>query len=136
MKNYRCVQISEPADKHTWHDNFFCSSGDKKDPGMKWSSAGQINGMKCIQIKEPADRDTWHDNFLCLPNDSPLKLRWSSAGRISGKACIKWSEPADPHTWNDNYLCGKFQHYLEDLNIISCISTENKYKFSPFIQDH
>ena len=74
---------------------------------MKWSSAGQISGMKCIQIKEPSDPNTWTDNYLCLPSDSPLNLQWSHAGPIAGKACIQWSEPSDPHTWNDNYLCGK-----------------------------
>ena len=107
LRDQRCVQIAEPSDKHTWHDNFFCSSGDKKDPGMKWSFAGQVDAMKCVQIKEPSDPNTWHDNYLCLPIDSPLSLQWSHAGPIAGKACIQWSEPSDPKTWQDNYLCGK-----------------------------
>ncbi len=109
---YRCVQIKEPSDPHTWRDNYFCSSGHKKDPGMRWSYHGPIRGMKCTQIREPSDPNTWADNYLCLPSNSPLNLQWSYHGPIRGKACIRWIEPSDPHTWRDNYLCGKLHTYF------------------------
>ena len=109
INGYRCVRIIEPSDPHTWRDNYFCSSRQKKDPGMRWSYRGPIRGMKCTRIREPSDPNTWGDNYLCLPRYSPLNLQWSYRGRIRGKACIRWIEPSDPHTWRDNYLCGKFQ---------------------------
>ena len=108
LPHYHCVRILEPADPHTWNDNYFCSSAYKRNPGMRWSSHGPIRGMKCIKIRESADPHTWNDNYLCLPRNSPLNLQWSSAGPIRGKQCIQWLETADPHTWRDNYLCGEF----------------------------
>ncbi|MCF6442819.1 RICIN domain-containing protein [Pseudoalteromonas luteoviolacea] len=96
-----CVQTVEPADPHTWHDNYFCSS---QDLGMKWSYAGPIDGMRCTQIIELADPHTWQDNYLCLPNDSDYLFSWNSAGKGNMKNTVRWLEAADPHTWNDNYL--------------------------------
>ncbi|MCU0664630.1 MAG: hypothetical protein MUC50_20190, partial [Myxococcota bacterium] len=40
-----CVQINEPADPHTWDDNFLCA---KKDFHLKWSHSGPIAGMHCL----------------------------------------------------------------------------------------
>ncbi|HNN51314.1 MAG TPA: RICIN domain-containing protein [Pseudomonadota bacterium] len=97
-----CEQIREPADPHTWSDNFFCSD---RPLGMKWSNSGLIPGMRCTQIVEPADPHTWNDNFLCLPHGSPYRLQWSYSGPIPGLACVAWNEPSDPHTWHDNFLC-------------------------------
>ncbi|KZN67279.1 RICIN domain-containing protein [Pseudoalteromonas luteoviolacea] len=96
-----CVQTLEPADPHTWHDNYFCSS---QDIGMKWSYAGPINGMRCTQIKESADPHTWEDNYLCLPQDSDFLFSWNSAGKANMQKSVRWLESADPHTWDDNYL--------------------------------
>ena len=107
VRGFRCVQIKEPADRHTWHDNYFCSRGNKRNPGMRWSYAGPIRGMRCTRILEPAGPKIWRDNYLCVPRRSPLRFKWSSAGKVRGMACIQWREPADPHTWKDNYLCGK-----------------------------
>ena len=99
-----CIQISEPADPHTWQDNFFCSNNDF---GIRWSFQGPIPGMRCTQITEPAEppRHTWHDNFLCVPRQSPFEFSWSYAGPIPGLRCLRFNEPADPHTWHDNFLC-------------------------------
>lgn len=97
-----CTQISEPADNHTWGDNYFCAS---RDLGIRWSYAGPVAGMRCTAVAEPADPDTWTDNYLCVPGDSPVVFSWSYWGPIPGLQCVQWNEPADPHTWNDNYLC-------------------------------
>ena len=110
VRGYRCVQIKEPASKYTWHDNYFCSRRNTRNPGMRWSFAGPIRGMRCTQIKEPADSHIWKDNYLCVPRRSRLRFKWSFAGRIRGMACIQWREPADPHTWHDNFLCGKLKY--------------------------
>ena len=120
LSHYYCVRILEPSDPHTWGDNYFCSAGDKKNPGMRWSYSGQIFGLYCIQILEASDPHTWSDNFLCFPKSTPLNLQWSSAGPISGKACIRWHEASDPHTWGDNYLCGKFQ-FMARVSILKNI---------------
>ncbi|MCF2858380.1 RICIN domain-containing protein [Pseudoalteromonas sp. SMS1] len=96
-----CVQTVEPADPHTWHDNYFCAS---QDIGMKWSYAGPIDGMRCTQIQESADPYTWEDNYLCLPQNSDFLFSWSSAGKANMKKTVRWHESADPHTWHDNYL--------------------------------
>ena len=97
-----CTQIVEPADPHTWGDNYFCAS---RDIGMRWSNAGPLAGMRCTQVLEPADPNTWTDNFVCLPPRSPYNFQWSYAGPLRGQMCVQWNEPADPHTWGDNYLC-------------------------------
>jgi hypothetical protein len=97
-----CTQTLEPADPHTWSDNYFCAN---QDIGMRWSYAGPIRGMECTQILETADPHTWSDNYLCVPRRSSVSFRWSSAGPIRGMQCVQWLETADPHTWSDNYLC-------------------------------
>jgi hypothetical protein len=97
-----CVQWLEPADPHTWNDNYLCSN---QDYGIRWSSAGPISGMRCTQIYESADPHTWNDNYLCVPPSSPINFSWASAGPIPNKKCMQIYEPADPHTWMDNYLC-------------------------------
>ena len=104
---YNCLPIVENAEPegHTWTDNYFCSKLTKSDPGMKWSMAGPIEGMKCVNTHEAADPHTWEDNFLCVPPDSPYDFQWSSAGPIGGLDCIQWLEDSDPDTWTDNYLC-------------------------------
>ncbi len=102
IPGWTCTQILEPADPHTWNDNYLCASG---EIGAVWSYAGPRAGMRCTQILEPADPHTWTDNYLCVPHNSPYYFQWSFAGPIPGNNCIQWDEPADPHTWADNYLC-------------------------------
>ncbi len=97
-----CTQITEPADSHTWGDNYFCAT---QDLGIRWSNAGPIAGMRCTPVVEPADPDTWTDNYVCVPGDSPVVFSWSNWGPVPGLQCVQWNEPADPHTWGDNYLC-------------------------------
>jgi hypothetical protein len=99
-----CVQITEPADPHTWEDNYFCS---KEPIGMKWSSNGPVPGMRCTRILETAEpaAHSWRNNYLCVPESSPVHFRWSMGGPLRGMDCVQWFEPADPHTWRDNYLC-------------------------------
>merc|ERR1719494_189905 len=103
-----CTQILEPADPHTWSDNYFCwTQGGRKNLKISWSNSGSIPGMRCTQIHEGADPHNWSNNYLCVPHDSPYNFRWSSAGPISGLQCVQWVETSDPHTWTDNYLCGE-----------------------------
>ena len=109
LRNYHCVQINKTAGRHSWRDNYFCSSSSRRNPGMKWSSHNPIPGMKCTNITELADPDTWNDNYLCLPSNSTLNFQWSSNGTIPGMSCIRWLETADPHSWNNSYLCGMLQ---------------------------
>lgn len=99
-----CTQILEPADPHTWNDNFLCTP---QDFGVRWSFRGPIPGMRCTQIIEPSEppQHTWRDNFLCVPWQSRLHFSWSFSGPIPGMPCIRFNEGADPHTWQDNYLC-------------------------------
>ncbi|KAJ6647343.1 hypothetical protein Bhyg_02565 [Pseudolycoriella hygida] len=99
-----CVQMTEPADPHTWSDNFICFN---KDYGVRWSHGGEISRMKCAQIVETSDPHTWSDNFLCLPQGSPFRFHWSITERPSGLCCVHIHEPAEPreHGWYDNYLC-------------------------------
>jgi hypothetical protein len=103
ISGMHCVQINEPADPHTWDDNFLCA---KKDFHLKWSHSGPIAGMHCLQIKEPSDPHTWDDNYLCSSTD--LGLVWSHRGKPHGKKlkCVQFLEPSDSYTWKDNYLCG------------------------------
>jgi hypothetical protein len=64
IRGMRCTRIYEPADPHTWKDNYLCVP--RRSPlRLKWSFAGRVRGMACIQWREPADPHTWHDNFLC-----------------------------------------------------------------------
>lgn len=97
-----CTPITEPADPHTWNDNYLCSN---VDYGLVWSNENAVAGMRCTPITEPSDPHTWHDNYLCVPQSSPLNFSWSNADPISGKNCIQLAEPSDPDTWDDNYLC-------------------------------
>ena len=60
----RCTQITEPADPHTWNDNYLCVPPDA--PVLfHWSYAGPVPGLACVQWHEPADPHTWSDNYLC-----------------------------------------------------------------------
>jgi hypothetical protein len=97
-----CISLNEPADPHTWNDNYLC---DNVDHGIRWSNAGPIAGMRCTLIDEPADSHSWDDNYLCVPPSSSLNLLWSYAGPIANKTCVHFHEQADPDTWMDNYLC-------------------------------
>jgi len=108
-----CVQIREPRDPATWHDNWLCS---RRNLGMRWSYAGPIRGMRCIQVNESAEpaKHAWRDNYLCLPRTSKLQIRWTTSfagkrilNRQGFKRCVRMLEVADPHTWNDNFICYK-----------------------------
>jgi len=101
---YDCERIAE-VDPHSWHDNYFCWKQETKNPGIKWSSAGPIGGMRCTLVSEPFDPHTWNDNYLCVPNSSNLKFKWSFQGSNGCSKCIRWLESSDPHSWSDNYLC-------------------------------
>jgi hypothetical protein len=99
-----CISVNEPADPHTWADNYFCA----QKPGAKWFVAGRStdSGLRCTHILEPADPDTWDDNYLCVPKDWPEQFSWSYSGVPAGKRCIAFYEPSDlEHTWSDNFLC-------------------------------
>lgn len=100
-----CVNLDEPADPHTWADNFLCTA---TNWGIRWSSAGPIAGMTCTNIAEPAEplAAAWSDDYLCVPPQSPIALSWSSAGPLAGQTCVNFNETADlANSWGDNYLC-------------------------------
>ncbi len=102
-KKWSCVKVNEPADPHTWHDNFFCSS---RNLGMRWTYNGtNYPNHERTQITEGADPHTWNDNYISVPKEFGLKFQWKSNGQHSGMQCTQWLEAADPHTWHDNYLC-------------------------------
>merc|ERR1712151_979465 len=62
VKGWRCTQIKEGADPHTWNDNYLCTN--KRAPNMRWEFAGPKGA--CVRWHEGADRrGTWHDNYLC-----------------------------------------------------------------------
>lgn len=102
ISNRVCTQITEPADPHTWTDNYFCGDANYQ---LAWSSNGPIANMRCTQIIESADPNSWDNNYLCIPNTSNIYFSWSSAGPIDSQVCTQWIEGADPYTWKDNYLC-------------------------------
>jgi len=106
VANRVCTQITEPADPHTWTDNYFCGDTNYQ---LAWSSNGPIANMRCTQIIESADPHSWNDNYLCIPNTSNIYFSWSSAGPIDSQTCVQWFEPADPYTWGDNFLCYRIQ---------------------------
>lgn len=98
-----CVQWSEPADPHTWDDNYLCTDNDY---GFTWKYGLPLDPkLICVLIDEPDDPDTWNDNFLCMPKD--YGIVWSHDGEVPGLRCLKITEGAEPfaHSWNDNYLC-------------------------------
>lgn len=109
VANRVCTQITEPADPHTWGDNFFCADSNY---GIAWSSNGPIANMRCTQIIESADPHSWNDNYMCIPNTSSIYFSWSSAGPINSQACIQWLEASDPDTWKDNFLCYRIQEAI------------------------
>jgi hypothetical protein len=89
-----CTQIVEPADPHTWSDNYFCAS---RDLGIRWSYAGPIAGMRCTQMAEPADPDTWSDNYLCVPGDSRAGgVLVEHAGPLPGSSACSGASPPTP----------------------------------------
>merc|ERR1719254_485590 len=49
---YDCIQIWEISQSTSWQDNYFCWKKGKKNPGLRWSSAGPINGMRCTRTYE------------------------------------------------------------------------------------
>ena len=60
----KCTHITEPADRHTWNDNYLCLPNNST-LNFQWSSEGPIAGLSCIQWHETADPDSWNDNYLC-----------------------------------------------------------------------
>lgn len=104
-----CLPWAEPADPHTWNDNFLCWTRDdvclRRAGPFAWSCAGPVSGMSCVAVHESSDPHTWSDNFVCGPQG--IGLRWSSAGPIAGMDCTAVNEGSEPaaHTWTDNFLC-------------------------------
>jgi len=116
---YDCVKIYEP-NSHSkwrrdsqWRRNYFCWRHGTKNPGIQWSNAGKISGMRCTQITEPAQR-SWKDNYLCVPHSSSLRFSWTSSGKIRGKTCMKWLVGSKSGVWADNFLCTKRVGKLRD----------------------
>ncbi|MCI5135352.1 MAG: hypothetical protein D3920_09835 [Candidatus Electrothrix sp. AW2] len=96
-----CTQWKEPADPHSWGDNFLCTT---RNEDIRWSADGPIAGMRCTQIYESQDPH-FQNNYLCVPNESALNFVWSESGNMSDMYCVRTDEPKDKHSWDDNYLC-------------------------------
>ena len=96
-----CTQWKEPADPHSWGDNFLCTT---RSEDIRWSADGPIAGMRCIQIYESQDPH-FLNNYLCVPDESELNFVWSESGNMSDMYCVRTDEPKDKHSWDDNYLC-------------------------------
>lgn len=96
-----CTQWKEPADPHSWGDNFLCTT---RSEDIRWSADGPIAGMRCTQIYESRDPH-FNNNYLCVPNESALNFVWSESGNMSDMYCVRTDEPKDKHSWDDNYLC-------------------------------
>lgn len=96
-----CTQWKEPADPHSWGDNFLCTT---RSEDIRWSADGPIAGMRCTQIYESRDPH-FNNNYLCVPNESELNFVWSESGNMSDMYCVRTDEPKDKHSWDDNYLC-------------------------------
>lgn len=101
------VQILEPADPHTWNDNYLGIENNYLE--WMWSCDGPKAGWECIQWHEPADPHTWNDNYLCYRGNAMHEFRFSCCGPIEGWNCVQIAEGAEPgeHTWGDNYFCWK-----------------------------
>jgi len=67
-----CVQIIEPADPHTWDDNYLAVPNDSLI-NFFWSSAGPIAGLNCVQWIEPADPDTLAIWYIARPRSAPCQ---------------------------------------------------------------
>ena len=107
LAGQQCAQWNEPADPHSWSDNFLCAKQrlEFSAGGFTFSGNGPRAGKSCILVNEPADPDTWNDNYFC--SDEPTGMRWSSQNPIAGMICTNVSESAEPlaSVWADNYLC-------------------------------
>lgn len=149
LEGYNCLKIEEKADPHPWHDNYFCYTGDKRDPGFQFHTNGRQKAAnkECVKISEPwdgEDRGTWHDNFLCLDAHAPYEFSWFWHGRDLADRedleCIRWIEPEDPLGWDDNFLCAPrsdrtpdvcelcMQHYCSGDG--SCLLIEGQGQFT------
>ncbi|HEX5746101.1 MAG TPA: cytochrome c peroxidase [Archangium sp.] len=98
-----CVRFHEPADPHTWSDNYLCYDEPLR---LRFSAEGPISGMTCTLMDEGYDQaGGWNDNHLCTNKD--IGLRWSMGGPISGMRCTQVYEDLEPvsTTWGDNYAC-------------------------------
>lgn len=102
----QCVQINEPADPHTWQDNYLCFD---QNYAIQWSYAGPIPNKKCTLVNEPSDSAGWDDNYICAPSYANYEFAWSHAGPIPNSCCVQMLEPSDPaaNTWTDNFICLK-----------------------------
>ena len=100
-----CTSLRETADPHSWNNNYLCAS---EALGIRFKTAGKLEGMDCVNLNEEADREgTWFDNYLCLPKSSEFRFVWSSEGIIDGKECLSMHEEKEPYinSWWDNFLC-------------------------------
>ena len=70
----RCTLVNEPADPHSWADNYLCVPTDSSFH-FKWSVAGAPKDHSCIQWAEGADPHTWLDNYLCLERCTLTKIQ-------------------------------------------------------------
>jgi hypothetical protein len=95
-----CSPIREPEDPDGWTTAYLCSS---VPLGLRFSSAGPIEGLECLPITEDEPEEGWSDNSLC--SSCNLDWVWSAAGPVEGKTCVAWRERGDAAAWRDNFLC-------------------------------
>lgn len=110
-----CVRIFERLDYFTWKNYLFCTPGDKRQLGMRWSDAPPgklLEEYECTRIYVPADsrggrRGRWDNNYLCIPKDTgfPYRFKWSYVGRIPNLPCLRWYAKKGRDGWDKTYLC-------------------------------
>lgn len=73
-----CLRIFERRDYHTWKNYLFCTPGDRRQLGMRWSDQEPIAKMRCthIYVQEDSRGNKWNNNFLCVPRNSAMPYRW------------------------------------------------------------
>lgn len=106
VADHDCIKIHEPEDNSddNWHDNYLCWKNTRRNPRMRWSLDGAIDGMRCVKVHEPSDSN-WRRNFLCVPTESDLRFVWHYRTPNDTENCIKVEENSEENYWKDNYLC-------------------------------
>lgn len=106
--HWDCLHININNNGWGYNRNYFCSRATRQNPGMKWSTAGPIGGMRCTHITglaDPKDANAQDNNYLCVPNYFPHEYTWSNNGTIDGLECFPWYVRWNPKHWTNNYLC-------------------------------
>ncbi|KAM7443302.1 Bone morphogenetic protein 1 [Porites harrisoni] len=115
-----CLRIFERRDYHTWKNYLFCTPGDRRQLGMRWSDQEPIAKMRCthIYVQEDSRGNKWNNNFLCVPRNSamPYRFVWSYSGRIPNLPCMRWYARRGRYGWDRTYLCATKAEEAKPIN--------------------